>query len=343
MERKLASIQVIAELRPIPDADAILCAKVLGWECVVKLNEFKVGDKCVFFEIDSILPIAPWNEHLRKGSEKDKPLRIRSIRLRKTLSQGLALPLNLLPEGIYEAGQDVTGLVGVQKYETIIPAELQGKVKGNRPVWCPKTDELRGASFPDVIPEVLGLNVEVVGTIIKMDGASVSCYLRNGVFGVTSRNMELIETPDNAYWKAVRAANVENKMRSYFKDGDNYVVAGELCGPGIQGNRAGLDKLTIFWFNLYNIDSASYCSTKELLAFTNASELNMVPVYFMGKFPVDTALATLQEMSNNLNYANGLPAEGIVWRPIEETYSEVLKGRLSFKVVSSRYLLTYRE
>jgi RNA ligase (TIGR02306 family) len=95
MDRKLASIQVIKELSPINGADAILCAKVLGWECVVKKSEFAVGDKCVYFEIDSVLPISSWNDHLRREGEKDKPVRIKTRRFKGVLSQGLALPLSI--------------------------------------------------------------------------------------------------------------------------------------------------------------------------------------------------------------------------------------------------------
>ena len=100
MERKLASIQTIASLAPIPGADNIVAAQVLGWQCVVKREEFRVGDSCVYFEIDSVLPVAKWNAHLRKGV--DKPLRIRTIRLKNTLLQGLALPLNLFEKDGYK-------------------------------------------------------------------------------------------------------------------------------------------------------------------------------------------------------------------------------------------------
>jgi hypothetical protein len=141
--RKLASIQKILDIRPIPGADKIVVVKVLGWECVALKDEFSVGDDCVYFELDSILPIADWNAHLRKGSDAHKPLRVRTIRLRGQLSQGLALPMSLLPEGQYELGQDVTELVGVKKWEPYIPPEMTGKVKGTRPHFIPKTDEPR--------------------------------------------------------------------------------------------------------------------------------------------------------------------------------------------------------
>jgi RNA ligase (TIGR02306 family) len=98
MDRKLASIQTILSLTPIAGADRIVLAKILGWQCVVLKDEFKEGDKAVFFEIDSILPIAGWNDHLRKGSNINKPFRVRTIRLKNTLSQGLALPLSILSQ-----------------------------------------------------------------------------------------------------------------------------------------------------------------------------------------------------------------------------------------------------
>jgi RNA ligase (TIGR02306 family) len=140
VERKLASIQIIKDLQPITGADAILCAKVLGYELVVKRSEFSVGDSCVFFEIDSIIPNQPWSSHLCKDG---KPLRVRTIKLRGTMSQGVALPTSCLPVGEYLEGQDVTDLIGVKKWEPYIPPELTGKVKGTRPSWIPKTDEPR--------------------------------------------------------------------------------------------------------------------------------------------------------------------------------------------------------
>lgn len=104
-ERKLASIQTITEILPIEGADKIVCVKILGWQCVALKTEFSINDKCVFFEIDSVLPIAQWNDHLRK--EPNKPLRIKTIRLRGQLSQGLAMPLSILNEyGTIETDQD---------------------------------------------------------------------------------------------------------------------------------------------------------------------------------------------------------------------------------------------
>jgi len=348
MERKLASIQTILALSPIPGADAIVMAKVLGWELVVKKSEFQVGDKCVYFEIDSVLPIADWNAHLRKGSDAHKPLRIKTIRLRGQLSQGLALPMSLLPAGEYEIGQDVTQLVGVTKYEPVIPAELAGKVKGNFPGFLHKTDEIRLQSVPEVLDEAIAKSVELLGTL-KMDGTSFTAYRRDDVFGVCSRNLDLTETEDNAHWKTARKLKLEEILRS---EPRNLCIQGEMVGPGIQGNKMGFTEIDLYLFNLYDIDTGKYASRGELVAFAEKHGLKAVKEIKRINFAGITVSKDVDprchvgfylEIANNLNYDNGNPAEGIVWRPLHETYSEVLKGRMSFKTISNRFLEKYKE
>ena len=92
MSRKLASIQRIVSIEPIQGADKIELAIVLGWQCVVKKDEFKVGDLCVYIEIDSIVPADnPYFEFM-----KDRKYRVKTIRLRGIYSQGLVCPLNIM-------------------------------------------------------------------------------------------------------------------------------------------------------------------------------------------------------------------------------------------------------
>ena len=339
-DRKLASIQVIKELTPISGADAILCAKVLGWECVVKKTEFQVGDRCIYFEIDSVLPIAQWNDHLRK--DPNKPLRIKTIKLRGQLSQGLAMPLSILPTGEYELGQDVTELVGVTKYEPIVPAHLSGMVKGNFPAFLHKTDETRLQSNPNILQEAIDKKLVLVGTL-KMDGTSFTAYRRDADFGVCSRNLDLKETEDNAHWKMTRKLKLEEILRSELR---NLAIQGEMVGPGIQANRLGLIGVELYLFNLFDIDTGKYLSHTELSVFAEKHGLKVVPTVYRLDFggvvgPRD--VNHLLNIANDLNYDNGTPAEGIVWRSMCETHSEVLKGRLSFKTISSRFLLKYNE
>lgn len=338
MDRKLASIQVIKDIRPIPNADAIVCVQVLGWECVARKEEFKVGDRCVYFEIDSILPIESWNNHLRK--EEGKKLRVKTIRLRGQLSQGLAMPLSILPVGEYEVGMDVTSLIGVEKYEPVVPAHLSGIVKGNFPSFLNKTDEVRLQSEPNVLAEAISKGLMLVGTL-KMDGTSFTAYRRDDDFGVCSRNLDLKETADNAHWKMARKLKLEDILRS---ETSNLCIQGEMVGPGIQANRMGLKETDLYLFNLFDIDNGKYLSYHELCQFASKHNLKVVKKVQQIDLSINNpSVKYLLDISNELNYDNNTPAEGIVWRSACETHSDVLKSRLSFKTISNRFLEKYKE
>lgn len=90
-ERRLAHIEKIEWIKPIEGADNIELIGILGWVCVAKIGEFKVGDTCVYFEIDSKLPEAEWSEFMRPKHFKVKTMKLGKF---KVISQGLALPLS---------------------------------------------------------------------------------------------------------------------------------------------------------------------------------------------------------------------------------------------------------
>ena len=152
--RKLASIRKILDIRPIVGADVIEVATVGNWNVVVNKNTFNVGDDVVYFEIDSFLPIREEFEFLRKNSYKklsddSEGFRLRTIKLRNQVSQGLILPLSILNgvdtthSGIWCDGDDVTEYLGVVKYDPPLPAEMNGLAIGNFPSFIQKTDEER--------------------------------------------------------------------------------------------------------------------------------------------------------------------------------------------------------
>ena len=110
--RKLASIKMISDIRPIPGKDRIALAAVDGWSVIVQKADYSVGDLCVFCEIDSVLPERPEFEFLRS-----KGFRIKTMKMAGVLSQGICFPLSILPPGDYQPEQDVTKLMGVTQYE----------------------------------------------------------------------------------------------------------------------------------------------------------------------------------------------------------------------------------
>src|SRR5688500_1858803 len=165
MERRLVSIQTVESIAPIENADNIVQARVMGWTVVVKKGEFVDGDPCVFFEIDSVLPDGPaWSEFLRP-----RGFRVRTMRLRGVLSQGLALPVAILNGADVETlrSSDLRERLGVIKYETALPDAKE--IAGPFPVRVPKTDEIRLQSALGVLDELAGKDFFVT---TKLDGTS---------------------------------------------------------------------------------------------------------------------------------------------------------------------------
>ena len=230
--RTLATLQRIKALAPIEGADAILKATVLGWQLVVKKNEFQIGDLVIYCEIDSLMPDRPEFEFL-----KPRAMRIRTVRLRGQVSQGICFPLTLLPAGAPRTeGSDVTDILGITKYEPPMPASLSGLAKGLFPSFIPKTDETRVQVLQELLEKYAGTTCYVSE---KLDGSSVTYFLRHGEFGVCSRNLELLETSENSLWNVARVLAIEEKLRALNR---NLALQGEIIGEGIQGNIAAPDE-----------------------------------------------------------------------------------------------------
>jgi RNA ligase (TIGR02306 family) len=336
IERKLASVVKITDIQPIGGADAIVVASVRGWKVVVKKNEFKVGDLAVYFEIDSFLPIRPQFEFLRKSSYKRmgfiEGFRLKTIRLRGQISQGLLTPI---PEGIVDPkeGDDLTEALDVVKYEPPIPAQLAGKIKGTFPSFIPKTDETRIQNFESEF-NFLPLGERVYVTE-KLDGTSFTCYFNDGVFGVCGRNWELTETADNSLWRMANMLELKEKLTKY---GKNIALQGELIGAGINGNLYGLSDHKLFFFTGYDIDKGRRMFFDELEWLLFRFELKMVPI--IEKYGY--VLPTENLVDNMLKYAEGksvlnmgVDREGVVVRGLEREFS--------FKAISNTYLLGNKE
>jgi len=329
--RKLASIQKIRALAPIEGADAIETAAVLGWQLVVKKGEFQVGDLCVYCEIDSILPDKPEFEFL-----KPRGMRIKTIRLRGQISQGICFPLSVLPEGTpVVEDTDVTEILGVVKWEMPVPASLAGLVKGGFPSFMPKTDETRVQVLQHLLDALAGTSCYVAE---KLDGSSVTYYLRYGEFGVCSRNLELLEDPNNTLWKVAHDLDVEQKLRAL---GGNFALQGELIGEGVNGNKLRLRGQTARFFNLFDIDRYAYLDFEDMVRAFDRLDLPMVPVLdenfaLLNDIPALVAMATRRS-----TVSPEVWAEGIVIRPLKEQRFE--GERVSFKAINPEFLLKFGE
>ena len=330
MERKLVSIQRVDSLEPIAGADNIVKARVMGWDVVVKKNEFAPGASCVFFEIDSVLPDnKPWAEFMRP-----RGFRVKTARLRGVLSQGLALPVDILPEGVEvpELGTDVRDVLGVVKFEPAIPdiREITGAFPGQ----VPKTDEIRLQSALAVLDEMRGRDFYVT---TKLDGTSAT-YFRplDGELIACSRNWALVRGP-NPVWRMADKYNLDRVIPPGF------AIQGELCGPGIQKNRLGLGELDLFVFSVHDTRAGTFLDHADLIEFCAERELRTVPVEAV--VTGDTAAEFPHSLELWLERAKGLyegtknRKEGIVVRPLHDALSPTLGGRLSWKVINNDFLL----
>jgi RNA ligase (TIGR02306 family) len=327
VERKLVSIQSIEALAPIEGADNIMQARVMGWNVVVKKGEFSIGDPCVFFEIDSVLPDGPpWSEFTRP-----RGFRVRTIRLRGVLSQGLALPVSILGDEPPEHEIDLCARLGVTKFEPVLPDAHE--IAGPFPSRVPKTDEIRLQSAPSVLNEIRGQEFYVS---TKCDGTSATYVRTDEGLIAASRNWAI--TPGaNHVWRLAERYQLSDRIPI------NFAVQGEICGPGIQKNRLGLDKVDLFVFNVYDLRAAAFLSFQEFRAFCEVRSLRTVPIQCIVRgeeaATFEHSLEKWLEAARGFYVGSKQRREGIVIRPLIEQPSVTLGGRLSFKVINNDFLL----
>lgn len=341
--RKLATIRKIDALNPIEGADAIECATVGGWKVVAQKGLYKEGDLVVYFEIDSWIPteLAPF---LSKGKEPRefegvKGERLRTIKLRGQLSQGLLMPLSVLirPSPLggmctvpYVDDADVTEFLGILKWEKPMNAQLAGMARGNFPSLIPKTDQERVQNLKKEIAgaAAAGLQFEITE---KLEGSSMTVYLIDGEFGVCSRNLDLKETEGNSFWATARRDGIEAEMRAIADHGD-FAIQGELIGPGIQGNIYKLTQPEFRVFDVYNIQQGCYLNPTDRRALIAGMGLQHVPFISVDK---DLGVGSIDEIlqwaedTSRLNPT--VQREGIVFKEVN--------GGMSFKAISNKYLL----
>lgn len=339
--RKLASIQAIKALEPIEGADTIEKATVLGWQVVVKKGEFKVGDLVVYCEIDSVMPEKPEFEFL-----KTRNMRIRTIRLKQQISQGICFPLSILPEVLPDEftiteDADCTEILEITKYDPPVPTHLRGTRKGSFPSFIPKTDETRVQVLQKLLDKYKGVWCYVTE---KLDGSSATYYIKDGVFGVCSRNLELKKTEENLFWKVANELDIENKLRFL---GINIAIQGELIGEGVQGNKLQIKGHTVRFFNAFDIDKFEYYGYFDFLSVLETLNLQTVPILKTHYILENDIEAIIKMATIRSTIQPNVWAEGIVIRPKVGKIDLLLSnqnfnnGRVSFKAINPEFLLKY--
>lgn len=359
---KLASVQKILRLDPIEGADMIEKATVLGWEIVVKKGEYRVGDLCAYIQIDTVVPDLPEYEFLR-----ERKFRVRTIKLKKQISQGLIVPLPNRPDGLYfyNEGDDLTEILGIKKYDKVDNNPERYEKPRMPKKWYRKfiylfkynflykafpklqrlsrspfpkhlvsiTDEERIQNMPQVLTQYAGKPFVVS---YKLDGSSIT-IIHSRLFGkskfrICSRKFELHDNK-NDWYRVFESTGFKNevlKLVRYYKT-NNIIVQGEAIGK-FNGNHHNLQSEQIRLFNIYV--NGKRINQKELLDMCFNWNIPHCPKY--KEVVLNHTLPEILKESEIKDILNpNVDAEGLVWRCIEDN--------MSFKVINNKYLLKNNE
>jgi RNA ligase (TIGR02306 family) len=379
MVRKLVTVRRVAAIRPIIGADSIQVAVVDGWACVVKIDEFKEGDLGVYFEIDSFLPAndARWEFLSKQFIECDgeKGFRVRTIKLRGQISQGLMLPISTFPEIVsamagLEKGHgrgtaeekimemSFEEVLNVKKFERPEPVGGAGAMAfyEDFPGFINKTDQQRCQNLPGLFKD---WSNETFQETTKMDGSSMTVYFvrkDSPMFAILptldpSSAGKAADQPNGRVGVTSRNKDIIEKESNLFWAtaiahslpaklatlNRNVAIQGELCGSSIQGNFEGFKPgfHDFYLFSVWDVEAQIYLPPKEAEQF--AKDLGLKHVAVNGYFKLGDVAASVEELVARADGKglNGKKREGIVFKHVG--------GGFSFKAISNSYLLKHGE
>lgn len=358
--RKLASVQRIDSMSPIEGKDRIALATVLGWHVIVQKDAFNVGDKCVYVEVDSVMPEKPEYEFLRP-----KKFIISTMKMAGTISQGICFPMSVLPDyetKDYPVGTDVTDIIGVKhrfdniddpvsdenncpkwKHSRLMRYKWyrrlfmsRKKADANFPTFIHKTDETRIQSAPFYLNDKDGIYIATE----KIDGTSgtfvlvkhKSLFRTRYEFIVCSRNRRLPKDDGSVYWDVAKKYDIENALKKLIsKDFKWIAIQGECIGPRVQGNVYKVSEPDLYVFNIVTPNGRIGSTIASVLA--KSVGMKFVPI-------VNQFYKLPNTVDEVISYAHGKSElcdtlrEGLVIRSYD--------GKISFKAVDPEYLLKHK-
>jgi RNA ligase (TIGR02306 family) len=343
--RKLTSIKTISQIIPIVGSDFIEIVKFSdsAWQCVAKKSEFQVGDDCLYFEIDSLLPNDnPAFDFLTKNNPTTKVdfegrqylgYRLKSIKLRGCLSQGLALPLTLFPN-LDISNPELDVQLGIVKYDPL--TLVTGGEIGGFHAQVPKTDEERIQNLTQFFDQ--WKDIEMVATE-KLDGTSCTVVFENDVKTIYGRQYQYSIGEGNKYDVATTDLAFPN----------GFGVQGEVIGQSIQGNPYKQKSVVFVAFNVYDLATSRYLEYSEFVEFCEQNRIQTTPIVYTGK--ISNIAQNVEEL---LVYAEGksmlsptTEREGLVWRSVKDVVTQsngyTNSNRLSFKTISNKFLLKHKD
>lgn len=350
MSTLIVKVQKIDHIEKHPNADTLSILQIGGWNVVAKTEAVEGQTEVVYVPIDAI-------------AEKDHPLlgflegrRVKTIKLRGVISQGLCLPIPEVAEYLksvkniplldvwhmLQSENDINlqEMLEIKKYIPPLPSEnrdfLGGPSAQENPNFHRYTNIEHYAHYVNAIKD------EKVWVSEKLHGTSSRFGIENGKFLVGSRNRQLKypldegQTITSTYIKVFERENIGQKLlqlQNEFPENKIISVYGEIVGPGIQGKmfKYGQDEPSFFLYDI-KIDE-KYLDYSDFLRLSTKYEIKTVPI-LAENISSEEAISMVDGKSTLDNHIR----EGIVIKPMKEAFHRRL-GRVALKIVSKEYLL----
>lgn len=346
------------DVEPHPNADRLEVALIGGYRSIIMKGQFRPGDLAVYIPEQAVVPEEMLKEMGLEGKlaghEKN---RVRAIRLRGVVSQGLLYPAN----DDWNEGDDVTEILGVTKYESPISQEMSGKVIGGAyDRWCFKFDienikrrkNLIEPGEPVVMTEKVHGTFMVIGMLPHTFPAEYGVPSR---FFVSSKgqfakgivfDLDSVMNRDNVYLRAVSQNSLIEKFNRFDLaiGGTEYplYLLGEVYG--VQDLKYGLNggKIDFRAFDLARMKAqgvVEYADDDILDMALEDMNIKRVPVLYKGPFS-DEIVNELTDGIETLTEEGAHMRKGIVVKPLIERVHPRY-GRAIVKSVSDDY--TFRK
>lgn len=357
MSSLIVEVCEIKNIQPHPNADRLDIATVKGWNCIVGRDNYKIGDLCVFFPPDSVLPEKLINDYelefLKKGG------RVGTLKLRGFVSQGLILPVTCVPSYILTGvGDNVADVLGVTKYEVVERVTSKhGNItsrKVQNPHFTKYTDIENIKNFDNVFEdgELVVITEKIHGSNIRFGWLPIEINFKNGdwigilrslwkkyilrethefVYG--SHNVQLQWNNQKNFYDKNIYAEVLKKVDTVLLPQD-FIFYGEIYGKGVQELEYEQDSLALVIFDIKDIINNAYMGWEVVCTICDMHKLETVPILYLGEF---SQKILDKETNGNSLLAPRQIREGCVVKSLfEENHPKI--GRKILKSISPEYL-----
>lgn len=324
-----------------PNADRLDLANVGLYKAVVGKDQFEEGELALYIPEQGILPewlIEELNLGGKLGGKAQN--RVKAVRLRGVLSQGIVAKLDVLTRapkpvdvnalGDFE-GVDFAENLGVEKWKPEIPIHMTGEMMREPNKLLMWTDMENIHRYPEIFTdgEEVILTEKIHGTCLITTTFFDEAVERTAVIskGLAHKGVTFLETEANLYWRAVKENPVRElarELRETFeaKTGQKVVavgVYGEVFGAGIQdlgyGTENGNPKFRVFDAQVRFAGGDTLWVDTDVLRSTQ-TPVEHVPLIWRGAYSVEV----VAEQASGKEQVSGNEAnmrEGVVIRPAD--------------------------